>query len=107
MKFSDKVYELVKKIPKGKVTTYKEIASVLGTNAYRAVGIAMSKNTDGFLSKGKIPCHRIVASDGSIGGFCGVKTGKPIKDKKKLLIKEEIKFEKNKIINFSEKLFRF
>ena len=68
--FSDKVYALCKKIPKGKVTTYKIIAKKLKTKAYRAVGNALNKNKTPI----KIPCHRVVSSDRSIGGYSkGVK----------------------------------
>ena len=42
--FSDKVYDLLRKVPKGRVTTYKEIAHALGTKAYRGVGQAMKRN---------------------------------------------------------------
>ena len=108
MNFKEKVYMLVKKIPKGKVTTYKEIANALGTAAYQTVGNIMAKNQDGFLNGGKTPCHRVVSKDGEIGGFCGQKRGEPICQKKKLLKKEGIKFGKdNKIIDFEKKLHRF
>jgi len=42
--FSDKAYNLLRKVPKGRVTTYKEIAHALGTKAYRGVGQAMKRN---------------------------------------------------------------
>jgi len=42
--FSDKVYDILRKVPKGRVTTYKEIAHALGSRAYRGVGQAMKKN---------------------------------------------------------------
>ena len=63
--FQKRCYELVKKIPKGKVSTYKEIAKVLNTKAYRAVGKAMANNK--YLIK--IPCHRVVLSSGKIGNY--------------------------------------
>jgi methylated-DNA-[protein]-cysteine S-methyltransferase len=63
--FYEKVYEVAKKIPKGKVSTYKEIASALNSKAYRAVGSAMNKNP----YAPKVPCHRVINSDGRIGGF--------------------------------------
>ncbi|MBD3313132.1 methylated-DNA--[protein]-cysteine S-methyltransferase [Candidatus Woesearchaeota archaeon] len=69
MNFDQKVWEIAKKIPKGKVTTYKEIARKLNTKAYMAVGNALNRNPHGFLSGGNVPCHRVVKSDGSIGGF--------------------------------------
>ena len=64
-KFQDKVYELCKKVPRGKVTTYKALAEKLGSKAYRAVGNAMNKNPYAPM----VPCHRVVNSDGTVGGF--------------------------------------
>ena len=63
--FQQKVYEVVKKIPKGKVLTYKEVAVLSGSpKASRAVGNILNKNYDP-----NIPCHRVVGSDGNIGGY--------------------------------------
>lgn len=65
LNFNEKCYALLKQIPKGKVTTYKEMARAMGTNAWRAVGTAMAKN-DNLIT---IPCHRVVRSDGVIGHY--------------------------------------
>ena len=63
--FSEKVKEVVRKIPKGKTLTYKEVARRAGSpGASRAVGSIMSKNFDP-----KIPCHRVIRSDGKMGGY--------------------------------------
>jgi len=63
--FHQKIYKLVKTIPAGKVLSYKKVAQLAGRpKAWRAVGNALNKNTDL-----KIPCHRVVKSDGSIGGY--------------------------------------
>lgn len=63
--FKEKVYAVVKKIPKGKVLTHKEVARRAGRpKAYRAVGNILNKNTDP-----KIPCHRVIRSDGKLGGY--------------------------------------
>ncbi len=63
--FQEKVYEVVKKIPKGKVLTYGEVAKKIGKpGAARAVGTVLSKNYDP-----KIPCHRVIRSDGKIGNY--------------------------------------
>lgn len=65
MSFGEDVLELVSQIPRGSVTTYSEIARVLGKpRAYRAVGNALAKNPN----PEKIPCHRVIRSDGSVGG---------------------------------------
>ena len=63
--FYEKCYKVLKKVPRGRVTTYKEIARVLNSKAYRAVGTAMNKNP----YAPKVPCHRVVNSDGRVGGF--------------------------------------
>lgn len=63
--FDYKCYELLKKVPKGKVVTYKEIAKKLGSSGYRAVGNAMHKNND----LKNVHCYRVVKSDGTIGGY--------------------------------------
>ena len=63
--FSDRVYSVVRKIPRGKVMTYAEVAKAAGQpRASRAVGYWMSKNFDP-----KIPCHRVIRSDGTIGDY--------------------------------------
>ena len=63
--FQRKVYEVVGKIPKGKVLTYKKVAQKVGhPQAWRAVGNVLNKNKDS-----KIPCHRVIGSDGKIGGY--------------------------------------
>lgn len=96
--FSEKCYELLKKVPKGKVTTYKEIARALKTKAYRAVGSAMNKNP----YAPKVPCHRVINSDRKIGGFAS-----GIKNKIAMLKKEGIIIKNNKIENFEEVVYRF
>lgn len=64
-KFSDKVYEVVKNIPKGQTLTYKQVADLAGSpRAFRAVGNILNKNYNS-----QIPCHRVVRSDGKTGGY--------------------------------------
>jgi O-6-methylguanine DNA methyltransferase len=63
--FKEAVYDVVRNIPKGKTMTYKEVAERIGKpGAYRAVGTALSQNYDP-----KIPCHRVIRSDGKPGGY--------------------------------------
>ncbi len=65
MDFKTKVYNAVKKIPKGSVWTYKDVAKKIGHPlAFRAVGNVLNKNIDP-----KVPCHRVIRSDGKIGGY--------------------------------------
>ena len=89
--FQKKVYKILKRVPKGKVTTYKKIAKKLQTSS-RAVGNALNKNP--FVPY--VPCHRVIKSDGSLGGY-GSGTKKTIE----ILRKEGVEFAKNlKIKNF-------
>lgn len=63
--FKEKVFRVVNKIPKGRTLTYKEVARRVGKpRAYRAVGNILNKNFDP-----KIPCHRVIRSDGALGGY--------------------------------------
>ena len=63
--FDQRCHELLLQIPKGKVTTYMEIAHALETKAYRAVGQAMNRNPNLV----RFPCHRVVKSNGELGGY--------------------------------------
>ena len=103
MKFDEKVWKLMEKIPRGKVTTYSLIARKLNTRAYRAVGNACRKNP----YAPRVPCHRVVRSDGTIGGFSGQTSGKTIEKKIRLLRKESVEIKNRKIVDFKKVLFRF
>ena len=82
--FQLKVWNYLKKIPRGKVKTYSEVAKAIGKPlAVRAVANAIGKNP----LAPEIPCHRVIRSDGSLGGYSG-KGG--IKTKRLLLKKEGI-----------------
>ena len=63
--FNERCYALLRKVPKGKVTTYKALAEAMKTKAYRAVGNAMNKNP----YAPEVPCHRVVGSNGDLVGF--------------------------------------
>ena len=83
-KFQLKVWNYLKKIPRGKVKTYSEVAKAIGKPlAVRAVANAIGKNP----LVPQIPCHRVIRSDGSLGGYSG-KGG--IKAKRLLLKKEGV-----------------
>jgi len=95
--FNERCYSLLRKVPKGKVTTYKEIAHALHSKAYRAVGNAMNKNPHA----PKVPCHRVIKSNGEIGGFAP-----GTKEKISILKKEGVKIENGKI-DLKKYLFKF
>jgi methylated-DNA-[protein]-cysteine S-methyltransferase len=63
--FNDQCYKLLKRVPCGKVVTYKEIARKIGSLGYRAVGNAMNKNKDLI----HVHCYKVVRSDGKVGGY--------------------------------------
>lgn len=88
--FQEKVYRVVKQIPKGKVITYKELAKKIGhPRAYRAVGNALNKNPD----LKTIPCHRVIRSSGKIGGY-----NKGVRKKAALLKKEGVIIKKRRVV---------
>ncbi|MDO8642282.1 MAG: MGMT family protein [Candidatus Woesearchaeota archaeon] len=96
--FNERVWALCAKIPKGNVTTYQEIAHALGTRAYRAVGNALNKNPHAPV----VPCHRVVKTDGTLGGFadgCAAKEA--------LLRNEGVAFHKGTIVDFDKNCFKF
>ena len=85
--FQKDVWEAIDKIPFGETRTYKELASSIGhPKAYRAVANACGKNPRPI----KTPCHRVISSNGSIGGY-SAKGG--VRRKKALLKKEGINFD--------------
>jgi methylated-DNA-[protein]-cysteine S-methyltransferase len=65
MTFNERVWALTARIPAGKVVTYADIATALGTKGYRAVGNALNRNP----YAPSVPCHRVVGSDGRLTGF--------------------------------------
>jgi len=95
--FNQKVYNICKKIPKGRITTYKILAEKLNTKAYRAVGNALNKNKDK-----KIPCHRVINSNGFVGKF-----NKGMNTKIRLLKSEGVNVAKNKKIDLKKYLWTF
>jgi len=88
MTFNEQAWAVCARVPKGKVTTYAAIARELGTQAYRAVGNAMNKNP----YAPRVPCHRVVGSDGSLTGFAA-----GVEKKKRLLKAEGVVFTNGKV----------
>lgn len=86
MTFRDRVYEITKQIPKGKVVTYGQLAKLAGnTRAARAVGMCMRTNPNA----PHTPCHRVVASDGRLTGYSA---GEGVKTKRSMLLEEGVVF---------------
>jgi methylated-DNA-[protein]-cysteine S-methyltransferase len=99
--FAQNVYRLTKQIPKGKISTYKQIAHALNTKAYQAVGNALRHNP----FAPRVPCHRVVKCNGNIGGFDGATKGKKIQNKIKLLKSEGVIIKNSQVQNFKKILF--
>jgi O-6-methylguanine DNA methyltransferase len=88
--FTQKVRDVVRKIPKGKVMTYAQVAAKAGSpRASRAVGNIMKQNYDK-----EIPCHRVVRTDGGMGGYNRGGEGKKLE----ILKKEGVKIRGSKAV---------
>ena len=79
--FQRKVYDAISKIPKGKISTYKLLADHIGCRSAQAVGQALKRNP----FAPEVPCHRVISSKLTIGGFGGETSGQKICDKIKIL----------------------
>ena len=99
MRLEDKVYKKLLDVPSGKITTYGELAKAIGLkNGQRKIGQIMKNNPLPVV----IPCHRVVKSDGTIGGYAfGVEI------KVNMLSKEGVKISKSKILDYENKMFYF
>ena len=96
--FREKCYKALLKVPKGKVTTYSDLARAIGSKASRAVGTAMAKNERLIES----PCHRVVRSDGTIGQYA-LGSDRKIE----LLTQEGVLIESGKVTDLEKFLFKF
>ncbi|HQI13344.1 MAG TPA: MGMT family protein [Candidatus Woesebacteria bacterium] len=85
--FQKKVYKIVSKIPKGQTMSYKQVASIMGTKAYQAVGQALKNNPD----PTNIPCHRVIKSNGQVGSYFGKNDSSSKRKKLKILRSEGVK----------------
>ncbi|MCK4553656.1 MGMT family protein [Candidatus Parcubacteria bacterium] len=98
-KFEKDVLEIIKRIPAGNVTTYSEIVKAVGRpRAVRAAGNALNKNANAPI----VPCHRVVKSNGNIGGYAG-----GVKEKIRLLHDEGVEVKNNKVVDFDKVLYKF
>lgn len=91
MTFREQVYLFTKQIPKGKVATYGQLARLAGKpKAARAVGSLMRHNP----FAPQVPCHRVVAADGRLNGYFGLKK---LPQKKSMLMEEGVFFKGDKV----------
>ena len=99
MKIEERVYKKLLQVPTWYVITYQELANAVGLqNRQRMIGRIMKNNPFPVI----VPCHRVVKSDGNVGGYA---FGEKIK--KNMLQNEGIEIHGNKIINFEKRKFRF
>lgn len=82
--FQRRVYLELLKVPAGKSITYRELANRIGCRSAQAVGQALKRNP----FAPAVPCHRVVASDGSLGGYFGERSGEKLEQKRRLLEEE-------------------
>jgi len=98
LNLEQKVYRKLLEVPRGKVTTYSELAKAVGLkNGQRVIGRIMNKNPYPVV----IPCHRVILSNKKVGGYAW---GEKVKSK--MLAKEGIKIKKGKILD-SDIIYRF
>jgi methylated-DNA-[protein]-cysteine S-methyltransferase len=100
--FQERLYEATRLIPKGKVTTYKLLAAYIGCESCQAVGQALKRNP----FAPEVPCHRVIASDLTIGGFKGRRSGREIREKIETLRSEGVLLEDGKLKDIN-RLFNF
>lgn len=86
--FRRRVYLALLDVPRGHVTTYGALARRIGCRSSQAVGQALKANP----FAPRVPCHRVVAADGSLGGFCGARSGAELVRKRQLLESEGVRF---------------
>jgi methylated-DNA-[protein]-cysteine S-methyltransferase len=86
--FQERVYDAVRMVPRGTVTTYKILGLAIGCGSSRAVGQALRRNP----YAPEVPCHRVVSSDRRIGGFAGESDGAEVERKRTLLEAEGVDF---------------
>jgi len=96
--FQERVYALLRQVPRGRVTTYNDLARSL-QSAPRAIGQACRRNP----YSPDVPCHRVVRSDGGLGGFGGKTSGKNIVNKRAMLLKEGVRVQAGQVTDFERK----
>ena len=89
--FQQRVYSALLRVPRGRVTTYRLLAKFIGCGSCQAVGQALRRNP----FAPRVPCHRVIATDGSLGGFAGARAGANIERKRLLLAEEGVRFDAN------------
>jgi len=100
--FQKRVYAALALVPRGRVTTYKQLAEYLGCRSCRAVGQALRRNP----YAPEVPCHRVIASDLTPGGFMGRRDDTALRRKLELLAAEGVRFSAGRLAE-PRRLHRF
>ena len=98
--FERRIYALLELVPRGRVTTYGALAQAVGGVSARAVGQALRRNP----FAPRVPCHRVIAADGTPGGFNGRRGGPELRRKLELLRAEGVLFERGRLADPSRML---
>lgn len=101
--FRARVYEALKLIPCGRVTTYKELARYLQCNSAQAIGQALRHNP----FAPEVPCHRVITSGLTIGGYSGETEGPVLRKKVSLLASEGVHFDSQGKLREESLLWQF
>lgn len=101
--FQRRVYAALCEVPRGRVTTYGLLAARIGCGSARAVGGALRRNPDA----PRVPCHRVIAADGTVGGFQGTTQGASIRRKLARLRAEGVAFDAAGRLREPARLWRF
>ena len=91
--FEQKVYDAISRIPLGRVSTYAEVGKSIGCKSSQAIGQALRRNP----FAPQVPCHRVISSSLTIGGFFGKRSGTEIARKIKMLATEGVQFLNGKL----------
>jgi len=101
--FERRVYEALDRIPHGMVTTYRLIGAAIGCNSSQAIGQALKRNPDG----PDVPCHRVIKTDLTLGGFSGRSEGDECARKRRLLKSEGVEFDAEGRLVDPARVYRF
>ena len=101
--FQQRVYDALCEVPRGRVTTYGLLARRIGCGSPRAVGQALRANP----FAPRVPCHRVIAGQGTLGGFQGCAQGAAVRRKRALLLAEGVRFDAAARLAEPARLWRF
>lgn len=101
--FQARVYAALCRVPAGRVTTYRDLARAVGCASAQAVGQALRRNP----FAPDVPCHRVIAADGTLGGFSGMRGGPELERKRRMLAAEGVDFQADGHLAERERLLLF